>query len=159
MTIRIGMGYDAHRLVEGRPLILGGIEVPHHMGLLGHSDADVLVHALMDAILGALSAGSIGDFFPDTDDQYKGICSLDLLKKVRQFMESKHFQIINIDHVLVAQKPKLKLYIEPMREKIADTLAIDLDQVSIKATTTEALGFEGRQEGIAAHAVVLLQKS
>lgn len=157
--LRIGLGYDAHQLVADRKLILGGIEIPFEKGLLGHSDADVLIHAMMDAILGALSAGSIGDFFPDTDTAYKDIYSLNLLKKVNQYMVNKGFHLVNIDSVIVAQRPKLQPYIHPMRTRLAETLNVSIDQVSIKATTTEKMGFEGRQEGISAEAVVLIERA
>ena len=156
--LRIGTGYDAHKLVADRRLILGGIEIPFEKGLLGHSDADVLVHALMDAFLGALNMGSIGDLFPDTDRQFKDISSLLLLKEVARLMTQKGYTLINADNVIIAQAPKLKPYIEAMQNSIASTLNVTPSQISIKATTTEGLGFEGRQEGIAAQSVVLLQK-
>lgn len=154
--MRIGMGYDVHKLVEGRELILGGVKVPHTLGLLGHSDADVLVHAIMDALLGAAALGDIGRHFPDTDPQYKGISSMKLLEHVRGLLEEKGYVVENIDATVIAQKPKLAPYIEQMRENIAGTLEISLDQVNIKATTEEGLGFTGTQEGISAHAVCLL---
>jgi len=156
--LRIGTGYDAHQLVENRPLIIGGIDIPHPKGLLGHSDADVLVHALMDALLGAMSLGSIGDLFPDTDKQFKNISSLLLLAKVIEIMQEKGFELINTDSVIIAQEPKLKPFIPLMQKKLAEAFGVNLDQVSIKATTTENLGFEGRKEGIGAQSVVLLQK-
>lgn len=155
--MRIGIGYDAHQLIENRKLILGGIDIPFEKGLLGHSDADVLTHAIMDALLGALSAGSIGDFFPDTDHRYRGISSLLLLQEVDDFLKKKEFQIVNIDSVIVAQKPKLQPYILAIRTKLAETLHLKIDCVSVKATTTEKMGFEGRGEGIASQAVVLLE--
>jgi len=155
--IRIGIGYDAHALVENRKLILGGVDIPYEKGLLGHSDADVLTHALMDAILGALSAGSIGDFFPDTDEKYRGISSLSLLGEVVAFMHKQNAKIVNIDSVIIAQQPKLQPYIKSIRTKLAEVLQMPLDCVSVKATTTEKMGFTGRGEGIAAEAVVLVQ--
>lgn len=154
--MRMGMGYDVHKLVEGRELILGGVKVPHTLGLLGHSDADVLVHAIMDALLGAAALGDIGRHFPDTDPQYKGISSMKLLEHVRGLLEEKGYVVENIDATVIAQKPKLAPYIEQMRENIAGTLEIAMDQVNIKATTEEGLGFTGTQEGISAHAVCLL---
>lgn len=154
--MRIGMGVDAHRLVEGRPLILGGIAIPHHKGLLGHSDADVLTHVIIDAIIGALCLGSIGVLFPDTDPQYKGISSLKLLSFVVEKMKMAGYRIGNVDTVVVAQEPKLKSHMEAMRTSLAKVLEASPTDVSVKATTTETLGFEGRQEGISAHAVVLL---
>lgn len=156
--MRIGIGYDVHKLVFGRDLILGGEKIPFEKGLLGHSDADVLIHAVMDSILGALAMRDIGFHFPDTDDAYKGIDSKLLLKKVDNIMKEKGFYIVNIDSVIIAQKPKLQNYIDKMRENISDILNIDKDQISIKATTTEKLGFIGREEGIAVEAVCLLEK-
>jgi 2-C-methyl-D-erythritol 2,4-cyclodiphosphate synthase len=156
MRIKIGNGYDIHRLVEGRPLILGGIEIAHTVGLLGHSDADVLTHAIMDAMLGALSLGDIGHYFPPTDSQWAGANSLVLLKQVNRLIEERGWRIGNIDSVIVAERPKLKPHIERMRAKLAEVLAIEFDQVSVKATTNENLGAVGRGEGIAVHAVVLL---
>ena len=153
---RVGMGYDVHRLVEGRKLILCGIEIPHVFGLLGHSDADVAIHALMDAMLGAAALGDIGHCFPDTDPQYKGISSVILLEKVNDMIRSAGYTLINVDLTIAAQKPRLAPYIGQMREKIAETLAVDVSCISIKATTTEKLGFEGREEGISAQAVCLL---
>jgi len=154
--MRIGNGYDVHQLVTGRKLILGGVEIPHRLGLLGHSDADVLVHAIMDAILGALALGDIGKHFPDTDPQYAGISSIALLQHVLSLMSRHHYKIGNLDAVVMCEKPKLAPHIQSMREKIAASLACDISLVSIKATTTEKLGFVGREEGIAAQAVVLL---
>lgn len=156
--MRIGHGYDVHRLVEGRKLILCGVEIPHTLGLLGHSDADVAAHAIMDAILGALALGDIGKHFPDTDDRYKGISSILLMQHVRQLMEEKGYRVGNIDATILAQKPKLAPHIVHMRENIAAALGCDVEQVSVKATTTEKLGFEGRQEGISAHCVCLLER-
>lgn len=155
--MRIGNGYDVHRLVKGRKLILGGVEIPHTMGLDGHSDADVLLHALCDAILGACGAGDIGHHFPDTDPQWKNISSLVLLQKVGQLCAQRRFRIANTDSIIVAQKPKLAPFMNEMKKNIADTLAIDIDQVNLKATTTEHLGFAGREEGIAAYSVVLIE--
>ncbi|HIT73652.1 2-C-methyl-D-erythritol 2,4-cyclodiphosphate synthase [Tyzzerella sp. An114] len=156
--MRVGSGYDVHKLVEGRKLILGGVRIMHTKGLLGHSDADVLVHAIMDAILGAAALGDIGKHFPDTDEQFKGISSLLLLKKVLGLIENKGYCIINIDATIVAQKPKLAPYIDSMRRNIADVLSIDVDDINIKATTEEKLGFTGREEGISASAVCLIDK-
>ncbi|MCX7904868.1 MAG: 2-C-methyl-D-erythritol 2,4-cyclodiphosphate synthase [Caloramator sp.] len=157
--MRIGHGYDVHRLVEGRKLILGGVEIPYERGLLGHSDADVLVHAIMDAILGAAALGDIGRHFPDTDEKFKGADSLKLLQEVKKLIDIKGYFISNIDATIIVQKPKLMPYIEKMRENISKTLEISIDCINIKATTEEGLGFTGSGEGIAAHAVVLLMKS
>ncbi len=156
--IRIGNGYDVHRLVEGRKLILGGVDVPHTLGLDGHSDADALIHALCDALLGALGAGDIGVYFPDTDPKWKGISSLLLLKEVMRMCREKGYELSNADTVIVAQKPKLAPHLPEMKENIASTMGIDTDRINIKATTTEKLGFAGREEGIAAYAVALLIK-
>ncbi|TRU20144.1 MAG: 2-C-methyl-D-erythritol 2,4-cyclodiphosphate synthase [Microcystis aeruginosa Ma_QC_B_20070730_S2] len=158
MNIRIGNGYDIHRLVTGRPLILGGVEIAHTVGLLGHSDADVLTHAIMDAMLGALSLGDIGHYFPPTDPQWQGANSLKLLEQVNQLIIDKGWQINNIDSVIVAEKPKMKPHLSAMRAKLAETLKINPEQVGIKATTNEQLGSVGREEGIAVYAVVLLVK-
>jgi len=158
MNIRIGNGYDIHRLVTGRPLILGGVEIAHTVGLLGHSDADVLTHAIMDAMLGALSLGDIGHYFPPTDPQWQGANSLKLLEQVNQLIIDKGWQINNIDSVIVAEKPKMKTHLNAMRAKLAETLKINPEQVGIKATTNEQLGPVGREEGIAVYAVVLLVK-
>lgn len=155
---RIGTGYDVHQLSEGLPLWMGGVLVPHSHGLVGHSDADVLLHAICDALLGAAALGDIGKHFPDTDPQYKGISSLKLLAHVGDLLHEHGYRIGNIDSTIVAQRPKLAPYIPQMRQNIADTLGIDIDQVSVKATTTEHLGFEGRQEGISAQAVALIEK-
>ena len=156
--MRIGHGYDVHRLVAGRKLILGGVEIPHTLGLDGHSDADVLVHAIMDAMLGAVALGDIGQHFPDNDDKYLGADSMVLLAEVGRILAAHGYEVGNIDSTVIAQKPKLKTYIPEMRQRIADVLAIDVDQVSVKATTEEKLGFSGREEGIAAHAVCLIMK-
>ena len=154
---RIGNGYDVHRLVEGRKLILGGVNIPHPLGLDGHSDGDVLCHALCDAILGACGAGDLGKHFPDTDNKWKGISSLVLLEKTGKIVAERGYQIVNTDATIVAQQPKLAPHIEAMIIGIARTLKIDPDQVSVKATTTERLGFAGREEGIAAYSIALLQ--
>jgi 2-C-methyl-D-erythritol 2,4-cyclodiphosphate synthase len=155
-VLRIGMGYDVHKLVVGRKLILGGVEVAFEKGLLGHSDADVLVHAIMDALLGAAALGDIGRHFPDTDGKYKNISSLKLLDKVRLLLEDKCYIIENIDATIVAQKPKMAPYIENMCVNIANVLKVDFDKINIKATTTEGLGFTGNGEGISAYAVASL---
>ena len=154
--MRVGTGYDVHRLGEGLPLWIGGVEVPHTHGLIGHSDADVLLHAICDALLGAAALGDIGKHFPDTDPQYKGISSLKLLAHVGALLQEYGYSVENIDSTVVAQRPKMAPYIAQMRQNIADTLGIDVDRVSVKATTTEYLGFEGREEGISAQAVALL---
>ena len=151
-------GYDIHKLVEGRPLILGGIEIPHSLGLLGHSDADVLIHAIMDALLGALGMGDIGHYFPPNDPQWKGANSKILMEQVREIITSQGWKIGNIDSTVVAEQPKLKPHLKQMRDAISQTLKIELEQVSIKATTNENLGPVGREEGICAYAVVLLIK-
>jgi 2-C-methyl-D-erythritol 2,4-cyclodiphosphate synthase len=158
MQLRIGNGYDIHRLVSGRPLILGGIRLDHPLGLDGHSDADVLVHALMDALLGALSLGDIGRHFPPEDARWKGADSLVLLERVMELVRERGWQVVNVDAVVVAEQPKLKPHIEAMRAAIAARLAVEPEQVGVKATTNEGLGPTGRQEGIACHAVALLQK-
>lgn len=157
--MRVGLGYDVHCLVEDRPLILGGVEVPFDRGLLGHSDADVLTHAIMDALLGSAALGDLGKHFPDTDPAYKDISSLNLLARVAGLLKGHGFQVQNIDAVVVAQRPKLAPYILSMRENLAGVLKIPVDNVSVKATTTEKLGFAGREEGIAAEAVVLVEES
>ena len=154
--MRIGHGYDVHRLVDGRKLILGGVEVPHSLGLLGHSDADVLLHAIMDALLGAAALGDIGHLFHDTDPAYEGISSVLLLKTVGERISGAGYAISNIDATVIAQKPKLAPYIPAMRKVVAETLGIQEGQVNLKATTEEHLGFSGREEGIAAHAVCLI---
>ena len=155
--MRIGHGYDVHRLVPDRALILGGVTVPHELGLLGHSDADVLTHAVMDALLGACALGDIGKLFPDTDEAYRGISSLKLLAHVLDRIREAGYGIENIDVTLIAQRPKLAPYIPEMRRTLADVLALDIGQISIKATTEERLGFTGREEGIACHCVCLLR--
>ena len=157
--IRIGHGMDVHRLVEERKLILCGVEVPHTLGLLGHSDADVATHALMDALLGALALGDIGKLFPDTDEQYRGADSIELLKHVYAVIREKGWQLGNADVTIVAQKPKLRPYIDTMRARLAEAMGVDTDQISVKATTTEKMGFEGEEKGISAHAVCLLEKA
>lgn len=154
--IRIGTGYDVHRLQEGLPLWIGGVRIEHTLGLLGHSDADVLLHAICDALLGAAALGDIGKHFPDTDPAYKGISSLKLLAHVGVLLKEHGYSVGNIDSTVVAQRPKMAPYIPQMKQNIADTLGINIDQVSVKATTTEHLGFEGREEGISAQAVALL---
>lgn len=150
------MGYDVHKLVEGRPLILGGVKIPHTLGLLGHSDADVLVHAIMDALLGAAALGDIGKHFPDTDPAYKGISSMKLLEHVRDLILDKGYVVDNIDATVIAQKPKLRPFIDQMQENIASTLNVSVDQINIKATTEEGLGFTGHEEGISSQAICLL---
>ena len=155
--MRIGMGYDVHKLVEGRKLILGGVDIPYEKGLLGHSDADVLIHAIMDALLGAVALGDIGKHFPDSDEKYKGISSLELLKHVSLLLQSKGYSIINIDSTIMAQKPKLAPYIDDMRKNIASVIGIDVDAVNVKATTEEGLGFTGEGLGISSNAVCLLE--
>ena len=156
--MRVGMGYDVHRLVEGRKLILGGVEIPYEKGLLGHSDADVLLHAIMDALLGAAALGDIGQHFPDTDPAYKGASSIELLKRVGELLEENCYYISNIDATVIAQRPKLAGYREQMRANIAEALHLELDQVNIKATTEEGLGFTGTGEGISSQAVCLIDK-
>ena len=156
MNIRIGNGYDIHQLVSDRPLILGGVNISHELGLLGHSDADVLTHAIMDAMLGALSLGDIGHYFPPTDPKWKGADSLKLLAQVNQLILDKGWQIGNIDSVIVAERPKLKPHIEKMRDRLANVLELNPDQIGVKATTNEKLGPVGREEGIAVYAVALL---
>ena len=156
--MRIGIGYDVHKLVENRKLIIGGVTIPHEKGLDGHSDADVLVHAIMDSLLGALAMGDIGKFFPDTDMKYKGVDSKLLLKEVASFIDEKGYKIGNIDSVIIAQQPKMAPFIDSMRVRIAQVLEIDVEQVGVKATTTEHLGFEGRKEGISSSSVAILFK-
>jgi len=156
--IRTGIGYDVHQLAEGLPLWLGGVLVPHTKGLVGHSDADVLIHAICDALLGAAALGDIGKHFPDTDPQFKGIDSKILLRNVCQLLKSNGYDIVNVDSILCAQKPKVAPYIETMRHTLAECMGIDVEFVSVKATTTEHLGFEGREEGISAFANVLIEK-
>ena len=156
--MRIGIGYDVHKLVENRKLIIGGVTIPHEKGLDGHSDADVLVHAIMDSLLGALAMGDIGKFFPDTDMKYKDVDSKLLLKEVASFIDEKGYKIGNIDSVIIAQQPKMAPFIDSMRVRIAQVLEIDVEQVGVKATTTEHLGFEGRKEGISSSSVAILFK-
>lgn len=155
--MRIGHGYDVHKLVEGRKLIIGGVEIPHTLGLLGHSDADVLLHAISDALLGACAMGDIGKMFPDTEEKWRGADSLKLLEAVVERLNENGFFIENIDSTLIAQKPKMKPYIDDMRKNIAKACKIDVSCVSVKATTEEWLGFTGREEGISAHAVALIK--
>lgn len=155
--IRIGHGYDVHKLVENRKLIVGGVDIPHEKGLLGHSDADVLLHAIGDALMGAAALGDIGCIFPDNDPKYKGADSLVLLKEVVALLESKGYSIVNVDSTLIAQKPKMRPYIDQMRANIAAACGVDTGMISVKATTEEKLGFTGREEGISAHAVCLIE--
>jgi len=157
--VRVGLGYDAHRLVAGRPLILGGVEIPYHLGLQGHSDADVLAHAIADALLGAVGAGDLGQHFPDRDPAYKGISSLILLNKIMTIVRERGYHLINVDATVVAQAPKLKPYISQMVATLAQTLRISPEAVNIKATTTEKMGFTGTGEGLAAYAVVLVDQA
>jgi 2-C-methyl-D-erythritol 2,4-cyclodiphosphate synthase len=156
--MRIGIGYDVHKLVKDRPLILGGVTIPFELGLLGHSDADVLVHALMDAMLGALALGDIGQHFPDDDNAFKDADSMKLLERVRDLIKENGFNIVNIDSIIIAQKPKLKDYLPEMVKKICDVLELNAEQLSIKATTEEYLGFTGNLEGIKSQVVVLLEE-
>lgn len=158
MQIRIGSGIDFHRLEEGRPFWIGGIEIPHHKGAVGHSDADVLLHAICDALLGALNLGDIGLHFPDTDQAYKGIDSKVLLRRCYNLVKEKGYALVNMDTSLCLQTPKIRPYVEKMQDAIAATMGISPDQVSVKATTTEQLGFVGREEGVVAYATVLLSK-
>ena len=155
---RVGHGYDVHKLVEGRAFILGGVDIPFEKGLLGHSDADVLVHAIMDALLGGAALGDIGRHFPDSSDEFRGISSLKLLSKVKELLENKGFFVVNIDATIVLQKPKIASYIAEMETNISKTLGLDEGRVNVKATTEEHLGFTGRGEGVSAHAVVMLKK-
>lgn len=154
--MRVGMGYDVHRLVEGRDLIIGGVKIPHTLGLLGHSDADVLLHAIMDALLGAAGLGDIGKHFPDTDPQYEGISSIRLLEHVASLLEEKGYIVENIDATIIAQKPKMRPHIAEMESNIADALHIDVSQVNVKATTEEGLGFTGMEQGISSQAICAL---
>ncbi len=154
--LRVGMGYDVHQLVENRKLIMGGVEIPHEKGLLGHSDADVLIHAIMDALIGAIGEGDIGKHFPDTDARYKGISSIKLLEYVGALLKERHAIIHNIDATIIAQRPKMASYIAQMRENIARTLEIHVNQVNIKATTEEKLGFTGAEQGISSQAITLV---
>ena len=155
---RVGHGYDVHRLVHDRRLILGGVEIPHTLGLLGHSDADVLVHAVLDALIGAMGKGDIGKHFPDNDDSYKDISSIVLAERVSEMLDEEGYKIGNIDATVIAQKPKLLPYIPEMKKNIADVFHCGIEQINIKTTTEEHLGFSGRQEGIAAHAVCLIYR-
>ncbi len=156
--MRIGHGYDVHKFAENRKLILGGVEVPYEKGLLGHSDADVLLHAVMDSLLGAAALGDIGKLFPDTDDSFKGADSTKLLQEVCRVLDENGYKIVNIDSTVIAQKPKLRGYIDTMRQIIADKCSLDISQISVKATTEEKMGFTGRLEGISAHAVCLIDE-
>lgn len=156
--MRVGMGYDVHKLVEGRKLILGGVDIPYEKGLLGHSDADVLLHAIMDSLLGAAALGDIGKHFPDTDEKYKGISSIKLLGYVGELLDKNGYIIENIDATIIAQRPKMRPYIDTMRQNIADTLKIELDQINVKATTEEGLGFTGSGEGISSQSICALEK-
>ena len=158
LGFRIGQGYDAHRLVENRRLILGGVDIPHEKGLLGHSDADVLVHAIMDAILGAMALGDIGKIFPDTSEEFRDISSLKLLSKVSKLMTEQGYGLVNIDSTVILQRPKISPYIDEMRKNIAMTLLVDIDRISIKATTEEKMGYTGSGEGVKAIAIALLSK-
>jgi len=156
--IRVGQGYDVHRFGEGDHIILGGMNIPHHQGLIAHSDGDVLIHALCDALLGAAALGDIGHHFPDTDEQYSGADSRELLRQVGQLLSNHDYRLNNIDATIVAQAPKIAPHIDSMKQVLARVLEIDVSQINIKATTTEKLGFEGRQEGIAVHAIALIEK-
>ena len=156
--MRVGLGYDVHKLVEGRKLIIGGVNVPHEKGLLGHSDADVLIHAVMDSILGALALGDIGKHFPDTDEKYKGADSMKLLEFVNNLINEKGYEINNIDSIIIAQSPKMAPHIQNMRENIAKALNTSIENINVKATTEEGLGFTGAKEGIAAQSICLLVK-
>ena len=156
--MRVGMGYDVHRLTVGRKLIMGGVEIPYEKGLLGHSDADVLVHAVMDALLGAAALGDIGKHFPDTDPEYEGVSSIRLLEYVGRILEENGYVIENIDATIIAQRPKMRPYIDQMRENMAEALGIETNQVSVKATTEEGLGFTGTGEGISSHAICAIEK-
>lgn len=156
---RIGHGYDVHRLTEGRRLVLGGVDIPYEYGLLGHSDADVLLHAVMDAMLGSLSLGDIGRHFPDTDERYEGASSIKLLEAVVKMLRDKGYKVSNLDATIILQKPKVMPYVETMRANIARSLGVDVSCVNVKATTEEHLGFTGRGEGISAHAVVIVEKT
>ncbi|MDR9402055.1 MAG: 2-C-methyl-D-erythritol 2,4-cyclodiphosphate synthase [Halothece sp. Uz-M2-17] len=159
MKIRVGNGYDIHQLGEGRPLMIGGVKIDHHLGLVGHSDADVLTHAIMDAMLGALSLGDIGHYFPPSDPKWANADSIELLKEVKAVMTAQGWSVGNIDAVVVAEKPKMKPHLKAMRDRVSQTLEIDLDQVSIKATTNEKMDAVGREEAIASYAVVLLVRN
>lgn len=154
--MRVGMGYDVHKLVEGRKLIIGGVDIPYEKGLLGHSDADVLLHAIMDSLLGAAALGDIGKHFPDTDERYKGASSVELLKQVGRMIDDNNYIIENIDATIIAQKPKMRPFIDTMRGNIADALGIDINRVNVKATTEEGLGFTGKGEGISSQSICSL---
>ena len=156
--MRVGIGYDVHRLTEGRDLIIGGVNIPYEKGLLGHSDADVLLHAVMDALLGAAALGDIGKHFPDTDIRYKGASSMKLMECVQELLEEKGYRVVNVDATIIAQRPKLRPYIEEMEKNIAETLKIEDDQINVKATTEEGLGFTGAGEGISSQAICMLEK-
>ena len=158
-NLRIGHGYDVHRLKTDRALILGGVTIPYDLGLDGHSDADVLTHAIMDALLGAAAAGDIGKLFPDNDEAFRGISSLELLRRVKLHLAEKNYKIVNVDATIIAQAPKLSPYRETMRENLAKVMEVDVEQVSVKATTEEHLGFTGSGEGIAAHAICLIERT
>lgn len=155
--MRVGIGYDAHKFEKGRPLILAGVEVPYDMGLAGHSDADVITHAIIDALLGAASLGSIGRFFPDSDKKFKNVYSVSLLKETKKLLDKKELEIVNIDSTVILEQPRLDIYWDQMRENLASALNIEPDSVSVKAKTTEGMGFTGRKEGIAAMAVALVR--
>ena len=157
-NLRVGHGYDVHRLKTGRALVLGGVNIPYDLGLDGHSDADVLTHAIMDALLGAAAAGDIGKLFPDNDEAFRGSYSLELLRRVKQHLAEKNYKIVNVDATIIAQAPKLSPYREMMRENLAKVMEVDVEQVSVKATTEEHLGFTGSGEGIAAHAICLIER-
>lgn len=156
--MRVGMGYDVHRLTENRKLILGGVEIPYEKGLLGHSDADVLVHAVMDALLGAASLGDIGMHFPDTDPEYEGVSSIELLRHVGKLLDEKGYIIENIDATIIAQKPKMRTYIDEMRRNMAEVLGLDEEQINVKATTEEGMGFTGTGDGISSQAICAIEK-
>ena len=158
-NLRVGHGYDVHRLKTGRALILGGVTIPYDLGLDGHSDADVLTHAIMDALLGAAAAGDIGKLFPDNDEAFRGISSLELLRRIKLHLAEKNYKIVNVDATIIAQAPKLAPYREEMRENLARVMEVDVEQVSVKATTEEHLGFTGKGEGIAAHAICLIERN
>ena len=155
---RVGLGYDVHKLTENRDLIIGGVKIPYEKGLLGHSDADVLIHAIMDALCGAAKLGDIGKLFPDTDPKYKGISSLLLLGSVKEELDKKGWKVVNIDSIIVAQRPKMRPYVDEMEKNIAEVLGIDVDMINVKATTEEELGFTGSGEGIASKAVCMIEK-
>ncbi len=157
-TMRVGMGYDVHALVSGRDMIIGGVKIEHELGLLGHSDADVLLHAIMDALLGAAALGDIGKHFPDTDPAYKGASSIHLLEEVREKIFEAGFLVENVDATIIAQRPKMRPHIEQMREKIAQALQVEISRINVKATTEEELGFTGREEGISSQAICLLRE-